>query len=309
MKHFTKWLPVTLALAIPVLGAGCESNNTGSDSGPVGTDSGMTDAGMTTPMGCAGYCTTVMGNCTGANAQYASMAECMSVCADLAWPEGEVGAMSGNTIQCRIYHGGAPAMDMPSTHCPHAGSTGSGVCGSVDFRTEAPAMYTRVDRMGMPAVSTALIGSAMKNAYNDADPDDDAAGTFVPELAATLTAVHTALDDDLMALSLPACSMVTLVGGLPECFGQTYDGTNTVASLVLPDTLHIDPDVAAGFPNGRRLPDLVIDVTLAVILLRLGGAVNAGTLAGVPLNPPENDLGTDGAFLDTFPYLHPPHAP
>ena len=34
-------------------------------------------------------------------------------------------------------------------------------------------MFTRVDRMGMPAISTALIGSAEKNNYNDDSPADD----------------------------------------------------------------------------------------------------------------------------------------
>ena len=34
--------------------------------------------------------------------------------------------------------------------------------------------YTRVDRMGMPAIATAVIAS--KDAYNNADPGDDAGG-------------------------------------------------------------------------------------------------------------------------------------
>lgn len=78
---------------------------------------------------------------------------------------------------------------------------------SFDFRTDPASAFTRVDRMGMPAVSTALIGSAMKNAYNDADPSDDAAGTFVPELGAQLTGLTNALADDLVGAGLTPCAV------------------------------------------------------------------------------------------------------
>lgn len=86
------------------------------------------------------------------------------------------------------------------------------------------------------------------------------------------------------------------------CLDQMIPGTGvTVAQAVVPDTLTLDLSAASGFPNGRRLPDPVIDVTLAVIFLDL--SVNGpGTLAGLPLNPPANDV----AFRNTFPYLAPP---
>lgn len=79
--------------------------------------------------------------------------------------------------------------------------------GSFNFRTDSASAYTRVDRMGMPAVSTALIGSGMKNAYNDADPADDVEGTFVPELAAQLTGLTNALADDLVGAGLTPCAV------------------------------------------------------------------------------------------------------
>ena len=74
------------------------------------------------------------------------------------------------------------------------------------FRTDAPSAYVRVDRMGMPAVSTALIGSDQKAAYNDADPASDAAGTFVPELSKQLTGLTNALADDLVGAGLTPCA-------------------------------------------------------------------------------------------------------
>ncbi len=66
--------------------------------------------------------------------------------------------------------------------------------------------FVRVDRMGMPAVATALIGSDRRNDYNDADPINDANGDFVDDLAGTLTALTNALADDLVALDLTPCA-------------------------------------------------------------------------------------------------------
>lgn len=278
------------------------------------------DAPVVITNDCAGYCAIAMASCTDANAQYDAMADCLAYCADSGWPAGTEGATSGNTIACRIYHAGVAAgAGMAASHCPHVGPSGGAVCGAaITFGTGAG---TRVDRMGMPAVSTALIGAARKNAYNDASPADDV-GTpgFVPDLAATLTGLHTALDGDLTALTLAPCSMVETVdtmtpfGVLPECFGQPVAGTGSppVAALVLPDTLGIDPSIASGFPNGRQLDDAVIDVVLSIILLDLrnttgcgGGPCTFATLGGVPVNPTMNDE----AFSTTFPYLADPHVP
>ncbi len=163
-----------------------------------------------------------------------------------------------------------------------------------NFSTDAPDTYTRVDRSGMPAISTALVAS--KDMYNQSNPTDDAASAYVPEILNSLTFLHGALDEQLRGLGLTPC---TVVG----------DGTGTCAAaavpLIIPDTLKIDTSADAGFPNGRKLEDPVIDVTLAVALLELTGepAPHAATaLVGV-LNPPANDK----AFETTFPFLASPH--
>jgi Domain of unknown function (DUF4331) len=198
----------------------------------------------------------------------------------------------------------------PAVHCPHAGPSGGNVCGSVAFRTDAANTYTRVDRMGMPAVATALIAAEDKNAYNDDVDGSGGANAFLAKYGASLTAIHTALDADITSKTLTPCSMTTIVNGLPECIGQEYAPGKTVASLVNPyDALALDLTVAAGFPNGRMLADPVIDVTLAVLLLKMGapfGAATqtAGTLAGLPLNPPKNDIN-GGVFGTAFPYFLP----
>ena len=258
---------------------------------------------------CENYCQLSANTCTGANALYASDAACATACAGFA-STGSPGDAEYDTVQCRIYHAGAPAAADPALHCSHAAENPNMFClgqpTDFRFRTDAPSAYTRVDRMGMPAVSTALIAS--KDAYNDDNPTDDVAGTYVSEIVATLNFLHGALDTQLSGLSLTPCSMADANNDtLPDCVGQAVVANGpTVAGLVLPDTLKIDPSAAAGFPNGRRLQDPVIDVTLSVILLDM--SVH-GPTALVGTNPTANDLGVEGAFLTTFPYLHPPHRP
>jgi hypothetical protein len=298
-----------LPVALGACGGDDDDNvGAGADGGDVIVD---TDAGGEVATLCNTYCDLMTETCTGDNVQYVDTNDCVSFCESAGWPDGEEGDISGNTLQCRIYHAEVAAGAEPAEHCPHAGSTGDGVCGAtVTFRTDAPSSYLRVDRMGMPAVSTVLISSAMKNAYNDADPSDDADLTFLNELAGQLTALHGALDDDFAGLNLSTCSMVETVNGLPECFGQEIAPGVSVASLAVPDTLHINPANQAGFPNGRMLTDPVIDVTLGVLFLEMGASCGAAacsptTLASPPLNPPANDV----AFDTAFPYLAVPHQP
>lgn len=305
---------------------GCGDGDGDGDTGP-GTDTPATDTpGVDAPGGitndCAGYCTQTMANCMGPNAQYDDAADCMAFCNAAGWPAGTPGETGGNTLACRIYHGGDPASGDPAMHCPHAGPTGGGVCGaSLPFRTEAATAFTRVDRMGMPAVATALVPTASRNDYNDGGPAEDAALTFAVAAVGTLGAIHAGLDDDLVAAGLTPCSMTMTrdigVGvDVPLCVAQPYGaGAPPVATLVIPDTLQINPAMPAGFPNGRDLDDRVIDVTLAVILLDLespsgcgGSGCTAGTIAGLSSGAGLNPAANDVAFSTTFPYLAAAHA-
>ena len=81
-----------------------------------------------------------------------------------------------------------------------------------NFRTDPESAYVRVDRMGMPAIATALVGSSAKNPYNDDSPAQDVTaapeGVFkwVPEFRAQLTALTNALADDLRAGGFTMCA-------------------------------------------------------------------------------------------------------
>ncbi len=303
--------------ALALLAAGCPSD-------PVVTPDAAVapDAPVDITNDCAGYCALITTVCDDANAQYLDEADCLAQCAALNWDAGTPGSTDGNSIACRIYHSGAARMG-PEDHCPHAGPSGDGVCGdAITFRSEPVAMATRVDRMGMPAVSTALVSSGMKNAYNDGNPSNDAALDFAIDEITTLTGLHMALDDDLTAAGLAPCSMrmedAVPVPGLPPailvplCAAQELAPGVPVVALIVPDTLRVDPSMPTGFPNGRDLDDPVIDVTLAVILLDLtsttgcgGGPCTPTTLATLPLNPGANAAGE---ILTTFPYFGTPTA-
>lgn len=78
---------------------------------------------------CEAYCSLALQNCTGDNEIFADEAECMTACEEYA-TDGEVGAMSGNHVQCRIYHLGAAGANSNAaiTHCPHGAEDGGGVC-------------------------------------------------------------------------------------------------------------------------------------------------------------------------------------
>ena len=85
--------------------------------------------------------------------------------------------------------------------------TSAGAGTNFTFRSDLPSAYTRVDRAGMPAVSTALIsGNPNKNSYNDDAPTIDATGKWVPELSGTLTILTNALADDFGRLGLTICA-------------------------------------------------------------------------------------------------------
>ena len=67
------------------------------------------------------------------------------------------------------------------------------------------AAYTSVDRMGNPAIATALIGTSQKNIYNDVTPTQDAAGQFITEERNLLNGLYSNIADDLVNIGLRLC--------------------------------------------------------------------------------------------------------
>lgn len=112
-------------------GAGGAEGSGGGEQGGAGGGTGGgggvgVGGGTPAELDCETYCATVMQNCTGDHAVYASNDICLGVCGKL--PVGASTDTTGNTLGCRTYHAGAAEMD-PATHCPHAGPGGAGFCG------------------------------------------------------------------------------------------------------------------------------------------------------------------------------------
>lgn len=136
--------------------------------------------------------------------------------------------------------------------------------------------YLPIDRMGVPAINTALIPFARKNEYNRATTEDDAAGKFASDIVATLHALGT---DD------------THVGILASVAVNHGDMLRLDTSLANTGT---NPEAA--FPNGRRPADDVIDTILFLV-------TNGGLTTGDHVN--SNDV----PFRTVFPFFAAPHQP
>ena len=102
-------------------------------------------------------------------------------------------------------------------------------------RTSLAETGVQVDRMGRPAINTVFIPSAMKDAFNFANPINDQA-LFRDAFTATARAL-----------------------------GNSEARANFLADFLLPDIMSINTASTDGFPNGRRLQDDVIDIELNLI--------------------------------------------
>jgi len=166
-----------------------------------------------------------------------------------------------------------------------AGSPKIGVWGS----TNIPGL--QVDRMGRPAIATVFIPnnpippdrvsdgkSSLKSTYNHSDPVNDQAN-FRGEVVDTL--------QFLFSLNDPA----TGLGGTDDPSDDAAK-ISGLADFLLPDILTLDTSSSAGFPNGRRLDDDVIDTELGLVT---EGFVTTDCVAN------------DNTSLSTFPYLGNPH--
>ena len=130
-----------------------------------------------------------------------------------------------------------------------------------------------VDREGVPAVNVALVPYPRKNEYNLATTIDDAAGRFAGSIVGTLTALGTNATNIGILASVAVSKGDILRLDLTKA--NSGPGGGNVAG--------------AGFPNGRRLSDDVIDTILFFVANQnpLGDNVNA------------NDV----PFRDSFPFF------
>ncbi len=172
---------------------------------------------------------------------------------------------------------------------------------SFNFATDAYTAYTQIDRHAAVEAGTAGIAGpqglglkpgsdiSIRDAYNASNPVEDKAGKWLGEIKKSVTVFHMVLDSQLQGLGLT-------VATVDEALAQA-------GPVIVPDTIKYDPGMPTAYPNGRKLEDQVVDITLAAVLLKLGPNQPLSTFADLPLNPPKNDV----AFKASFPFLADPH--
>jgi Domain of unknown function (DUF4331) len=168
--------------------------------------------------------------------------------------------------------------------------------------------FTQISRLGNPLVNEVIIPLGQKDRFNRTQPKDDATnyGKFVlePELAAVLNklfpgqvnAPEKNRTDIVQAVLQGVPGLNAFPGAAAENATDTLKlnlGTPPTAS---PKRLGVLAGDNAGYPNGRRLTDDVVDIDLQVV---------AGALKGnmVPLGDGVNQ--NDVQFLSEFPYVAP----
>ncbi len=108
----------------------------------------------------------------------------------------------------------------------------------------------QIDRMGNPAVNTALIPAPMKDAFNFGIPQNDPR-----DFAATILAQILTLDKKFGTCPATAASAAACNPNVP-----------LLASVAVPDILRFASNLPDGYPNGRRLADRTTDLLISLIL-------------------------------------------
>jgi hypothetical protein len=164
--------------------------------------------------------------------------------------------------------------------------------------------YVQVSRLGNPLINEVIVPIGKKDKFNATSPADDARnfGRFAlnPEPARLLNAlfglgVQETNRTDIVQALLTGVPGLTQIGKNPPA-ADTLKLNLGVAPSANPNRFGVLAGDLAGFPNGRRLIDDVVDIELRVI-------------AGALLSPPKNiPLGdgvdqNDKPFRSQFPYV------
>lgn len=182
--------------------------------------------------------------------------------------------------------------------------------------------WVQVSRLDLPLVNEVVVPLAFKDYWNASLPEGDAIfldGVTKPEVPKLLTALYGLKvppepRNDLVAIFLTGipglnqpndvkpAALLRLNTATPPASFSPSNGT----AMFFGNRCGVLGGDNAGFPNGRRLSDDVVDIALQAM---------AG---GTPFTPefnvaPNNQLGdgvdeNDVPFLATFPYVAPPHS-
>ena len=197
---------------------------------------------------------------------------------------------------------------------------------NLNTATKEGGAWAQVSRVGMPLVNEVVIGMEDKDRFNASKPKDDA--QFIDYVTnPTLPAlVQTLFPSAKAPTNFPRTDLVTV-------FLKGISGLNQPATVTPSEMLRLNTAIAplaqgaqnplgvaagdnAGFPNGRRPGDDVVDLSLRVAmgaLCVLTGDTDKFKLGCKPSDAPAGGLAlTDGVrktsldFKAAFPYLNTP---
>ena len=174
-------------------------------------------------------------------------------------------------------------------------------------RGKEKVVWKQVSRLGNPLINEVINRIAVKDLYNATSPKDDAknfgAGALAPEPARIL--------NQLFGLGIKETGRTDIVQalltGVP---GLTQIAKNAVPADTLKFNLGVPPAAnpnrfgvlandIAGFPNGRRLADDVVDIELRVI----AGALLKPEQGGKQIALGDGVDSNEKPFRTTFPYV------
>jgi hypothetical protein len=171
----------------------------------------------------------------------------------------------------------------------------------------------------MPLVNEVVIPLKLKDAFNGLRPDQDAAALSQPDPGNGVT-IPLVQDPEMgrllknvLGVDVPppprndlVSVFLTGVAGLNQPSGvkpaEMLRLNVAIPPSASPNRLGVLAGDNAGFPNGRRLSDDIVDIALRVV----GGVLVSGFDKA-----PNNQLGdgvdgNDAPFKTTFPYMAPP---
>ncbi|HEY3241187.1 MAG TPA: DUF4331 domain-containing protein, partial [Acidimicrobiia bacterium] len=217
------------------------------------------------------------------------------------------------------YNVNAIALQVPKNDLALGADAGANPIIGIYSDTEAPAVTTRnpdgtetasdnfvrVSRLGNPLVNEVVIDAARKDKFNASVPADD--GQYLERVTKPLVPKLIEAIYKIKAPAEPRNDLVSVFLTGVEGLNKPANGTpsellrlnTSIAPSASPKRLGVLEKDTAGFPNGRRLADDVVDIGLQVLM---------GELVGTP-----NDLGdgvdaNDVAFAPAFPYVALPHS-
>jgi hypothetical protein len=198
-----------------------------------------------------------------------------------------------------------------------------------DGSNDTNGQFVQVSRLGEPLINEVVIPLGKKDLWNRMDPqNDEQFATFYtsPEVSrlenalygtppqghpgGALAPIDATGRTDLVAILLTGVPGLNFTGSRKADFLRLNTSIAPTAAVGLGDRLGVLNGDLAGFPNGRRLEDDIVDIDLRAFAQGYGSFLNG--LLGLPNKSPNNLLGdgvdkNDLPFSKTFPYVASPH--